>query len=125
MLGTLIGMQIVNGRIRPKFGKAAIIKKIILMGVMLAGFLYLFYLGVKGESYYLLLSLIGIASLIYIMVITPEFQNPNNYSIKLKNEDSLEGCQLLRPIEVRSLQLSSGTSDVVVSHLYYFRLVGR
>lgn len=94
MLSTLIGMHIVNGRIRPRFGKKATIRKIILMGVMLAGFLFLFYLGVKGESYYLALSLIGIASLIYIMIITPEFQNPNNYFIKLKDENSLEGFEI-------------------------------
>lgn len=93
-LSTILGIQLVNGRIRPKFGPFATFVKALFFLGSFALFLYLFYVGIVENFEYVIISLVSIAALVYVALITPEFQNPKNYSIKLKDPNSLEGLEL-------------------------------
>ena len=95
LVGGYIGVKLVNGKFKPKFGKKAIISLIILV-ILFFGFVAFLIYGIKiGNFEYIIMPLLGILALGYIFLISPYFQNSNNYYIEFQNEHVLSGFKLM------------------------------
>ena len=93
-VGAAIGVKLVNGKFRPKYGAWAIIA-VIIMILFIIGFSCLFIYGVINMNFeVIIMSAIGVLSFGYILVISPYVQKSNNYYIEFQSEDSLEGFKL-------------------------------
>ena len=93
--GIVIGIKLVNGKIKPK--KRSFLTNIILMIfiLLLITFFITFLYGLINMNIeYMLYSGIGIWGISYILLISAYTQNSNNYYIKIKNENSFEGFEL-------------------------------
>lgn len=94
IVGIGLGIKLVNGKIKPKFGKGAIISTIImflLLVVSLVGFVYsLLVLDVE----FILMFALGVFGFGYLLLVNPYIQNPNNYYIEFESEDSLNNFKL-------------------------------
>lgn len=94
IVGIGLGIKLVNGKIKPKFGKGAIISTIImflLLVVSLVGFVYsLLVLDVE----FILMFALGVFGFGYLLLVNPYIQNSNNYYIEFESEDSLNNFKL-------------------------------
>lgn len=93
-VGAALGVKLVNGKFKPKFGAVAIIGLI---------FLILFFIGFIGALVYGLINMniefiimpaIGILAFGYVLLINPYTQKSSNYYIEFQNENSLAGFKL-------------------------------
>lgn len=95
--GAYLGVKLVNGKIKPRYGKGAVILNILLdIGLIVAIVTFIHQLlNIGSADIELLIALIvGIPAIAYIILITPYQQNPNNYYIEFVDENTLEGFKL-------------------------------
>lgn len=95
--GGYLGTKLVNGKIKPRYSKGAVISNILLDIGLVAAIVALIYqlLNIDSADGEFLIALIaGIPAIAYIILISPYHQNPNNYYIEFVAEDVLEGFKL-------------------------------
>ena len=93
--GTVIGISLVNGKIKPKYVISNIIGCIIvfLLDILFA-FLLIFYGIINFDLEFIFFPVLGIVVCTYFLLIIPVLQNPNNFYIKFKDYKTLEGFEL-------------------------------
>lgn len=100
----LIGVKLINGKLKPNFGKLEIIRSIILL-LFFIGFLILFVFGIINSNLELIIMpLLGILSCGYILLVLPYYQKSSNYYIEFLSENTLEGFILSyknKPVEIK------------------------
>ena len=94
IVGSTIGIKLVNGKFRPKFGIGAIFAFIFFVLLFIISFA-MFILSLLSLNIHLMFAFgFGTFSVGYILAITPYTQNPNNFYIEFPNENSLAGFRL-------------------------------
>lgn len=93
-VGAALGIKLVNGKIRPKYGVWAIIGIIIIILFFLMSFCAFIYGLIKINFEFIIMSTIGIFSFGYLLLINPLTQKSSNYYIEFQNENSLAGFKL-------------------------------
>lgn len=94
VVGALLGIKLINGKIRPKFGFGAIIALIFMIFFLIFSLICLIYGMVKINLEVLFVGVCGIFGFGYMLLISPYTQNSNNYYIEFTNENSLNGFRL-------------------------------
>lgn len=92
--GAYIGVQLVNGKIRPKYGKQGIVALILYPIILITCFAALIYGIINLEFGFILYPVVGIFAFGYMMLISPYFQSSKNYYIKFQNENTLNNFEL-------------------------------
>ena len=94
IVGSAIGIKLINGKFRPKFGVGAVFALIFFVLLFIIS-LVMFILGLLSLNINLIFVFgFGAFSVGYILAITPYTQNPNNFYIEFQNENSLAGFRL-------------------------------
>ena len=98
VVGATIGIKLVNGKLRPKKrGKVKIYLLFAFLGVVfilpLAWFIGKLVTGTFDVILFASAIICG-SFLIYLLMISPYTQNPNNYDIEFKDENTLAGFKL-------------------------------
>lgn len=92
--GTALGISLVNGKIKPKYGISNIIGSIILILLDML-FIYLLINGILDINLeFIVYPTIGVIVCTYMILIIPILQKPNNFYIKFKDIHTLEGFEL-------------------------------
>lgn len=95
IIGTNIGIKLMNGKIKPKKkGIKTYITIIIFTLLLIAFFIVLLYGLINFNIEYILWGSISTLATGYILLISAYTQNSNNYYIKFKNQNSFEGIEL-------------------------------
>lgn len=92
--GAVVGIKLVNGKFRPKYGIKAILTTISLILIDLAVIIAFIYGIVNLNVEFITMSAIGSISLTYLILINPYCQNSNNYYIKFQAENTLYNFEL-------------------------------
>lgn len=94
LAGAYLGIKLVNGKIKPKYGIGAMIG-ITIMIIALIGFIIGIINGIMSSNLELIIVFaIGIIAIGYLLLISPYTQNSNNYYIQFQHENSLENFKL-------------------------------
>ncbi len=89
-----LGVQLINGKIKPKFGAVAIFG-VAFMTIFVIGFSVWLVIGVLNLNIEaILFSIIGIISFTYLLLISPYTQKSSNYYIEFQYTNSLAGFRL-------------------------------
>lgn len=94
LLGAAIGIKLVNGKIKPKFGFGAILATLILVLFFIGFLCALIYGLITLNSELIVMPAIAVIALGYALLISPFTQRSSNYHIEFPNENSLEGFKL-------------------------------
>lgn len=93
-VGAALGVKLVNGKFRPKYGVRNIIG-IIIMALFFIGFFCAFIYGLVNLNFeFIVMPAIGMFSFGYMLLISPYTQKSSNYYIEFQSEDSLAGFKL-------------------------------
>lgn len=93
-IGAAVAVKSLNGKIKPRYGKAAIGGIVFLVVFIIVSALEI-YFGLKNGDYeLLLLGIVGGAAFLYLFLINPYTQNPKNYRIELETNTSLINFKL-------------------------------
>ena len=93
-VGAVLGIKLVNGKIRPKYSAGAIIG-IIIMTLFFIGFFCAFIYGLININFeFIVMSAIGMFGFGYLLLISPYTQKSSNYYIEFQNENSLADFKL-------------------------------
>ncbi len=93
-VGVALGIKLVNGKIRPKYGAGAIIG-IAIMSLFFIGFFCAFIYGLINMNLeFVVMPAIGMFGFGYLLLISPYTQKSSNYYIEFQNENSLAGFKL-------------------------------
>jgi len=93
-VGASLGVKLVNGKIRPKFGARAILGVIIAI-LFFIGFFCSFIYGIMNINFeFIIMSFLGMLGFGYILLVNPYTQKSSNYYIEFQNENSLVGFKL-------------------------------
>lgn len=93
-VGSSLGMKLVNGKIKPKFGIPKVLAILIMISIFTLAFYGLMY-GIKNmDVEFIVMPSLIILAFGYVALISPYTQNPKNYYIEFLNEDSLAGFKL-------------------------------
>ena len=94
IVGIILAVKATNGKIKPKFGKKAIIGLSFMLFLLLISFIGFIY-GLLSFNFELLLSCFCcLLCLAYLFLISPYTQNTKNYYIQFASENSLNNFQL-------------------------------
>lgn len=93
-IGLALGIKLVNGKIKPKFGVSAILTIIFILLFFIGSFCAFVYGLINLNIEFILISIISIFSSGYLLLISPYTQKSNNYYIEFINENSLAGFKL-------------------------------
>lgn len=103
MAGIALGVKLVNGKFKPKFGVKAIIG-VVIQAILCIGFLIgLIYGIVTLNLEFIIMCSLGVFSFGYFLLISPYTQSSKNYYIEFVSENSLVGFKLLyknKPVSV-------------------------
>ena len=94
-VGISLGIKLVNGKIKPKFGKEAIILVSIIVFLFLFSIFGLIYSVISYDLDFGIACLIGMFSVGYLFLINPYTQNSKNYYIEFQSANSLAGFKLI------------------------------
>lgn len=93
-VGAALGVKLVNGKIKPKFGQRAIFGMIFLIIMLICSIIGFIYGILSGNGNFIFMPLIAIVAFTYLLLIMPYTQNSNNYYIEFQNENSLADFKL-------------------------------
>ena len=94
IVGIILAVKATSGKIKPKFGKKAIIGLSFMLLLLLISFIGFIY-GLLSFNLELLLSCFCcLLCLAYLFLISPYTQNHKNYYIEFASENSLNNFQL-------------------------------
>lgn len=102
--GTALGIKLLNGKIKPKYGKGAVIG-IIFMFIILIAFLIGFIYGLLNFNFeFILMCGCGLYGFGYLLLINPYTQSSKNYYIEFESENALTGFNLFYKTKQVSIQ---------------------
>lgn len=93
-VGSTLGIKLVNGKIRPKYGIWAIIGISIMVLFFIAFFCAFIYGLININLEFIVMPAIGMFGFGYLLLISPYTQKSSNYYIEFQNENSLAGFKL-------------------------------
>ena len=88
-VGSELGIKLVNGKIKPKYGVRGIISTIIMTLFFLGFFCAFIYGLININIEYIIMPMVGMYGFGYLLLISPYTQKSSNYYIEFKNEKSL------------------------------------
>ena len=94
IVGASLGLKAINGKLKPKFSKNKILIQglvILLLIGLIIGFIY-FFINFNFEI--MLIFLLITICFVYLILISPYFQNSNNFYIEFINDNTMEGFKL-------------------------------
>ena len=94
IVGIGLGIKLVNGKIKPKFGKGAIISTIIMFLLLVVSLVWFVYSLLVLDVEFILMFALGVFGFGYLLLVNPYIQNSNNYYIEFESEDSLNNFKL-------------------------------
>lgn len=94
VVGITLGIKLVNGKFKPKFGKGAIIGIIIMFLLLIASLIGFIYGLLNLDVEFILMCGCGLFGFGYLLLISPYTQNSKNYYIEFESENSLAGFKL-------------------------------
>lgn len=94
MVGAYLGIKLVNGKFKPKYDKGAIIGLSFFVLILLFSIFFLVCSIIELNFSNIFISLFGICSIMYILLVSPYTQNSKNYYIEFKDENTLAGFKL-------------------------------
>lgn len=93
--GAYLGIKLVNGKIKPRYGIASLIG-ISVMILVFIGFIGVFFYGLLNMNFEcIIMSAAGMFGFGYLLLISPYLQNSKNYYMEFENENSLNGFRLI------------------------------
>lgn len=104
IIGMASGIKFVNGKIRPKFGKGAIIGIVIMSLFLILSLIALFYGFLNFDSELILIGLGGSFSMGGLLLISPYTQKSKNYYIEFESDNSLNNFKLIYKKKLVALQ---------------------
>lgn len=95
IIGTSIGIKLINGKIKPKKRsiKTSIVITIFILLLIIFSITFIYGLSNLNIEYMFFCG-IGIWGISYLLLISAYTQNSNNYYIQVKTKDSFEGFEL-------------------------------
>lgn len=95
IIGTNIGIKLMNGKIKPKKKSIKTYIAIIIFTLLLIVFFIILLYGLISLNIeYIFFGGISVWGISYLLLISAYTQNSNNYYIKFKNQNSFEGIEL-------------------------------
>lgn len=104
VVGIALGIKLVNGKIKPKYGKGAIFATIIMFLLLIASLIGFIYGVLNLNTEFIFMCACGLFGFGYLLLISPYTQNPNNYYIEFESEDSLNNFKLNYKNKLVSIQ---------------------
>lgn len=92
--GIALGIKLVNGKIKPKFGKWAIIGIIIMFLLLIASLIGFIYGLLSFDFEFIFMCACGLFGFGYLLLISPYTQSSKNYYIEFESENSLDNFKL-------------------------------
>lgn len=92
--GIALGIKLVNGKIKPKFGKGAIIGIIIMFLLLIASLIGFIYGLLSFDFEFIFMCACGLFGFVYLLLISPYTQSSKNYYIEFESENSLDNFKL-------------------------------
>lgn len=92
--GIALGIKLINGKIKPKFGKGAIIGIIIMFLLLFASLIGFIYGLLNFDVELIFGGACGLFGFGYLLLISPYTQNSKNYYIEFESENSLNNFKL-------------------------------
>lgn len=102
--GIALGIKLTNGKIKPKFGKGAIIGIIIMFLFCLASLIGFIYGLLSFDFEIIFMCACGLFGFGYLLLISPYTQSSKNYYIKFESENSLNNFKLSYKNKLVSIQ---------------------
>ena len=94
LVGITLGIKLMNGKFKPKYGAGAIVG-IIIMVLFLIGFSCAFIYGLINMNVeFIIIPALGIFGFGYLLLVSPYTQKSSNYYIEFQSENSLAGFKL-------------------------------
>lgn len=94
VVGIALGIKLINGKIKPKFGKSAIIGIIIIFLLLIASLIGFIYGLLNIDVEFIVMCSCGLFVFGYSLLISPYTQNSKNYYIEFESENSLNNFKL-------------------------------
>lgn len=89
-----LGVKLLNGKIKPKYGVISIITVIIML-LFFIFFIFAFIYGlITFNTEFIIMPALGMFGMGYLLLISPYTQNSNHYYIEFQNENTLTGFKL-------------------------------
>lgn len=92
--GIALGVKLIDGKIKPKFGKGAIIGITIMFLLCIASLMGFIYGLLSLDFEILFMCVCGLFVFGYLLLISPYTQSSKNYYIKFESENSLNNLKL-------------------------------
>ena len=92
--GIALGIKLVNGKIKPKFGKGAIIGIIIMFLLLIASLIGFIYGLLSFDFEFIFMCACGLFGFGYLLLISPYTQSSKYYYIEFESENSLDNFKL-------------------------------
>ena len=93
-VGIPLGIKLVNGKIKPKYGVSSIIGIVIMTLIFIAFFCAFIYGLINMNLEFIIMPNFGMFGFGYMLLISPYTQKSSNYYIEFKNEDTLADFKL-------------------------------
>ncbi len=93
-VGAMLGIKLVNGKISPKYGTAAIVAMIIMVFFFILFCGTMIYGLINIDMEVIVMSVCGLYGFGYLLLISPYTQKSSNYYIEFQSENSLAGFKL-------------------------------
>ena len=94
VVGIALGIKLVNGKFKPKFGASAIIVIIAMLLLLVASLIGFIYGLMNLNLEFIIMCSCGLFGLGYILLISPYTQSSKNYYIEFESENSLNNFKL-------------------------------
>ncbi|GEM_PF-3544606 len=94
VVGIALGVKLINGKIKPKFGKGAIIVIIVMFILLLASLIGFIYGLLNFDVEFIIMCACGLFGFGYLLLISPYTQSSKNYYIEFESENSLNNFKL-------------------------------
>lgn len=102
--GAILGVKLVNGKFKPKFGAKAIVG-VIVQALFCIGFLIgLIYGIITFNLEFIIMCSLGLLGFGYLLLISPYTQKSKNYYIEFVSENSLAGFKMFyknKPVSIQ------------------------
>lgn len=102
--GIALGIKLINGKIKPKYGKSAVIGIIIMFTILVASLIGFIYSLLNFNFEFILMCGCGLFGFGYLLLISPYTQSSKNYYIKFESENTLAGFKLFYKNKQVSIQ---------------------
>ena len=93
--GIILGIKMVNGKFKPKYGASAIISMTLFILVLIGSIIAFIYGIANTNIEFIIFPSLLIFSISYVLLISPYTQKASNYHIEFQSDNSLAGFRLL------------------------------